>query len=439
MSVLAEAFGVHGLPSDWQELPLYAVAQERKGNKNTGMAENNLLSLSFGNIVRKDIEGSGGLLPESFDGYQIVESGDLVMRLTDLQNDKRSLRSGLATERGIITSAYLALVPVGLDPRYFAHVMRAYDVAKVLYPLGGGLRQSIGYEDIRRLPIVVPPIDEQRRIADFLDDQVGRIDQAIELRKEQTVLAREFAETRLITEMLSATSSTVRVKNLLQDERLGAWGEEPDGIDDVHVVRVADFNRVNLTATEAPTLRKLSSSQANSRLLRKGDVLLERSGGGAENPVGFAVLFEPSNNDPHITSNFVSRLRPKCEVSGPYLRYVLAAMYHARWNAAHYTQTTGIQNLRSESYLGVSVPLHDKQTQLALVKKMDFVFSATSVSVKVLEDSIVTLEERKRSLITAAVTGELDVSAARSLTGPWVSNTLKTNVEQTVMATGVAL
>jgi type I restriction enzyme S subunit len=51
------------------------------------------------------VEDNFGLMPESFNTYQIVKSGDVILRLTDLQNDKRSLRVGLAKEGGIITSA----------------------------------------------------------------------------------------------------------------------------------------------------------------------------------------------------------------------------------------------------------------------------------------------------------------------------------------------
>ena len=79
--------------------------------KNTGLQEKNLLSLRYGKVKRKSIDTVEGLLPESFDGYNIIEKDDIVLRLTDLQNDHTSLRVGLAEERGIITSAYF-IIPV---------------------------------------------------------------------------------------------------------------------------------------------------------------------------------------------------------------------------------------------------------------------------------------------------------------------------------------
>jgi hypothetical protein len=72
--------------SSWPVYPLGYLCTEVK-KKNKLLFEENLLSLSYGRIKRKDIESTEGLLPESFDGYNIVESGDVVLRLTDLQND----------------------------------------------------------------------------------------------------------------------------------------------------------------------------------------------------------------------------------------------------------------------------------------------------------------------------------------------------------------
>src|SRR5699024_4986974 len=83
--------------SSWGYAPLFTLGSPKK-KSNKGMLESNLLSLSYGRIVRRDIESSEGLVPASYETYQIVEPGDLVLRFTDLQNDQRSLRSGLVRE-----------------------------------------------------------------------------------------------------------------------------------------------------------------------------------------------------------------------------------------------------------------------------------------------------------------------------------------------------
>lgn len=163
------------VPSHWQSKPLFALVRAMD-TRNDGMIENNLLSLSYGRIKRKDIEDNDGLLPASFETYQIVEKDDIVWRLTDLQNDQRSLRTGIVTERGIITSAYLATRPTGITAPFLSYLLRAYDHTKVFYSMGGGLRQSMKFADVKWLPVMLPSAEEQTAIAAFLDRETAKID-----------------------------------------------------------------------------------------------------------------------------------------------------------------------------------------------------------------------------------------------------------------------
>lgn len=164
------------IPSHWIIHPVYYYFGERK-NKNKFGQEENLLSLSYGKIIRKDINTSEGLLPESFNTYNIVEKGDIVIRPTDLQNDKRSLRTGLVQERGIITSAYICLKPIkDIDSRFFNYQLHSYDVIKVFYNMGNGVRQGLNFSEFSHLLVFEPPLDEQKRIADYLDAKCAEID-----------------------------------------------------------------------------------------------------------------------------------------------------------------------------------------------------------------------------------------------------------------------
>jgi type I restriction enzyme S subunit len=179
------------VPEHWRVVPLLDVLKERKV-RNIGNQESNLLSLSYGRIIRKDAEDNFGLLPESFETYQIVEPGNIVVRLLDLQNDKRSLRVGYVEEKGIVTSAYLALEAApGQSPFYLSQLLHSYDLWKVFYGIGGGVRQSINYTDIRRLPVPVPPVSEQvvltaaiKRANDKLDTLAAKYRRELELLAE---------------------------------------------------------------------------------------------------------------------------------------------------------------------------------------------------------------------------------------------------------------
>ena len=164
------------IPKEWTIMPLYCFYSERK-NKNIFGAENNLLSLSYGNVIRKDINTSESLLPSNYNGYNIVEAGDIIIRPTDLQNDKRSLRTGLSKERGIITSAYIALKPKnGINSRFYHYLLHTYDILKVFYNMGNGVRQGLNYDEFAKLMVYSPSDTEQQRIAEFLDRECGKID-----------------------------------------------------------------------------------------------------------------------------------------------------------------------------------------------------------------------------------------------------------------------
>ena len=173
------------IPAHWPLHPVYTYFGERK-NKNRFGVEDNLLSLSYGRVIRKDINTSDGLLPESFNTYNIVEAGDIIIRPTDLQNDKRSLRTGLVKEHGIITSAYIDLCPIKeVDSRYFHFLLHAYDVMKVFYNMGNGVRQGLNYSEFSRLMVFEPSYDEQVAIADHLDAKCAEIDDTIAQKQEQ--------------------------------------------------------------------------------------------------------------------------------------------------------------------------------------------------------------------------------------------------------------
>ena len=178
------------VPDHWEVKPLYSSVAERD-EPNKGMVEDNLLSLSYGRIVQKDITSNDGLLPESFETYQVVRPGDIVFRLTDLQNDKRSLRSAIVEETGIITSAYLTVASRGPDSKYMSYLFRAYDVTKVFYSMGGGLRQSMKFADLKRMPILLPPPEEQTQIAAFLDRETAKIDTLVAEQRRLMELLKE--------------------------------------------------------------------------------------------------------------------------------------------------------------------------------------------------------------------------------------------------------
>lgn len=180
------------IPVTWNMHPLYVYFGERK-HKNSLGRENNLLSLSYGKIIQKDINTNEGLLPESFNTYNIIEAGDIIIRPTDLQNDKRSLRTGLAKEHGIITSAYIALMAIKpVNTAYFHYLLHAFDVMKVFYNMGNGVRQGLNFTEFSRLIVFEPPIEEQNLIAEYLDNKCAEIDSIIADKNKQLEILDQY-------------------------------------------------------------------------------------------------------------------------------------------------------------------------------------------------------------------------------------------------------
>ncbi|WP_448978596.1 restriction endonuclease subunit S [Neisseria sp.] len=182
------------IPSHWDLTIGMNVFRENKRD-NKGMKEKTVLSLSYGQIIIKPEEKLVGLVPESFETYQIVEPNDIIIRCTDLQNDQTSLRTGLAKDKGIITSAYLNLKVINNHSAKFLHYyLHALDITKVLYKFGSGLRQNLSFLDFKRLPIIDISLSEQQKIAQFLDDKTAKIDQAVDLAKKQIALLKEHKQ-----------------------------------------------------------------------------------------------------------------------------------------------------------------------------------------------------------------------------------------------------
>ena len=196
------------IPAEWDVNVMFQIFKQVK-NKNEGLIENNLLSLSYGKIKRKNIDTVGGLLPESFDGYNIIEKDDIVIRLTDLQNDHKSLRVGLSPERGIVTSAYVTVRNYSHNlAEYLYYYLHSYDVAKGFYGMGAGVRQGLNWDGLKNLQITIPTLSEQQEICDYLDRKCAEIDTLIS-KKEQLITELEAYKKSLIYEYVTGKKEVI--------------------------------------------------------------------------------------------------------------------------------------------------------------------------------------------------------------------------------------
>ena len=412
------------VPAHWAIDPLHSVVVERS-EPNVGMAEDNLLSLSYGRIVAKDISSNDGLLPESFETYQIVKPGDIVFRLTDLQNDKRSLRSALVEKTGIITSAYLAVAPHRAYPKYLHYLFRAYDSAKIFYSMGGGLRQSMKFSDLKRLPVLLPGHAEQTLIAAFLDRETAKIDELIaeqqrliELLKEKRQAIISHAVTKGLNPDARMKPSGIAclgqipdawrimpLKRLIERDSSISYGiVQPgppleDGVPFVQTTNMStgDFELAKLQKTTAAI-----AAQYPRSLLVGGEVIL-----GIRASIGAAHVVPPHLAGANL-SRGVARIVPNSNISSEYLvAYFGTNAVSTFWQLSKQGSTFNEVSIETVRELPVCVPCSDEQAKI--VKYLDIELRRYGALTAEANRSVELLQERRNALISAAVTGQIDV------------------------------
>lgn len=181
------------IPIHWKKVPLLLVCEETKEENEDD--NKTVLTLSYGKLKIRDIEKNYGLLPESFNTYQRIRPGYLVLRLLDLQNDKKSLRVGHSYLDGIITPVYISLrCKKDIYSEFLYFFLHNLDIKKVLYSLGGGLRQSLRFSELKRLPILLPPKNEQKLIVEQIKLMLQINDEEIKKERVRIRLLKEYKQ-----------------------------------------------------------------------------------------------------------------------------------------------------------------------------------------------------------------------------------------------------
>jgi type I restriction enzyme S subunit len=207
-----------------------------------------------------------------------------------------------------------------------------------------------------------------------------------------------------------------RLRSTIANCQNGVWGDEPDGIHDVVCIRVADFDRVTFRVNNtSPTLRSIEPKIFATRQLIAGDLLLEKSGGGDNQPVGAVTLYDHALEA--VCSNFVARITVAAPHDAQYLTYLHAALYAQRINTRHIKQSTGIQNLDSSSYFREIVALPPASEQRVIASYLDRETSRIDALVAMEQRLIELLKERRTGLITWAVTKGVDANAPMKHSG----------------------
>jgi type I restriction enzyme, S subunit len=402
-------------PAHWDSKPLFSLAREIKAKNNDGR-ENKVLSLSYGKIVQRDVSTGKGLLPASFNSYQIIASGNIVLRLTDLQNDKRSLRVGLATQSGVITSAYMALeLKRELDPRYAYFLLHSYDVTKVFYTLGGGVRQTIKYDDLKRLPLLIPPQGEQIAIANFLDRETQRIEVQIEKQKKLIELLKEKQ-----TSLISQTVAKGMNPNVTMKDSDVTWIDKIPNHWEVIPNRAAFEIKKRIVG-------KRSSEFALLSLTLNGVILRDTESGKGKFPASFDTYQIVNPNelvfclfDMDETPRTVGLSEYTGMVTGAYTVTQCRDSMHPSFVYYYYLSLdfskrlkplyTGLRKvIRIGTFLSAKMPRPPMVEQKQICEHLDIESDKIEKLIALATSAMDKLNEYRTSLTSAAVTGKIDV------------------------------
>lgn len=417
------------IPSTWEMHPVYYYFCERK-HKNSLGEEKNLLSLSYGKIIEKDINKVGGLLPETFNTYNIVEPGDIIIRPTDLQNDKRSLRTGLVRQHGIITSAYIDLMPIrDINTRYYHYLLYSFDVMKVFYNMGNGVRQGLNFSEFSRLMIFEPGIEEQDAIADYLDSKCAKID-SIKKNVESEIEMLEQYKRSVITEAVTqGLDKNVKMK----DSRIPWIGKIPKswkickigffsnvtklaGFEfteffnyeengSVIVIRGINLKNIKLDLTHIRTITKKISDMLPRSKIELNDILISYAGS-----VGNIAIMEDKLNYYHLGPNvgkihiISSKLHPR------YTAYYLTS--HSGQEAINILKNKNAQeSISMENIRKIKITVPPINEQDAIIDFLDAKCARINSIIQKKQELLANLDTYKNSLIYEYVTGKKEVPA----------------------------
>lgn len=415
------------IPSHWHVRTLYQLVSQVK-KKNSELKEQNLLSLSYGKIKRKDINSTDGLLPASFESYNIIDAGDIVLRLTDLQNDHTSLRVGLATEHGIITSAYTTLRPTSAEiSRYLYYLIHTFDIRKGFYGMGSGVRQGLNYDEVKDLRVVVPETEEeQTAIAAYLDGQCALIDAAIAEASASIEEYKAWKASIIYEAVTKGLDPTVEMK----DSGVEWFGRIP-----LHWRRT----KINQIAVAI-------NGDRSSNYPSGDDIVCEGIPFVTSNNLGFIELRTDITTSKYITREKYNALRGakiqindiifclrgsvgKCSINktlscgtiASSLVVIRAKMVHADYlnyvlqnNAITTMALTaaigiGSLNLSAENIMGFHIPLPPKEEQVKIVEYLNLKCKQAELAIAERLSLLSELEAYKKSLIYEVVSGKRKV------------------------------
>jgi len=411
------------IPLHWQIRPVRTLFV-RKTDR--GHAELQLLS------VYRDY----GVIPtdsrdDNYNKPSLDLSGYLRIKPTDLVTNKMKTWQGsiaISEHEGIVSPAYYTCRAIHKENhRYIHYLLRSEKYVSIYLTLSKGIRVNqwdLEYENFREVPVVLPLIDEQGVIAAFLDRETARIDALIQKKQRQIELLhakRSALISHAVTkgldpnakmkdsgiEWLGEIPAHWEVKRLkfVVSEPLKYGANEAAELDDSTLpryIRITDVDADGRLRDE--TFKSIPEEVARPYLLREGDLLLARSGA----TVGKSFYYEPCWGRAAYAGYLIRARFDPAKTMPRFVTYFTNSHQYWQWLGSSFIQAT-IQNVSAEKYANLMVPVPPFEEQMRIVAYLDERWDKLCEILEKVEESINRLMEYRTALISAAVTGKIDV------------------------------
>lgn len=254
----------------------------------------------------------------------------------------------------------------------------------------GGLSPTVNWKDIRELEFDLPPLAEQKVLAE-------KLWAAYEVKQsylKMIATTEEMVKAQFI-EMFGSCERTKPLEEFIETSFPGEWGQEDQNGNGVKVIRTTNFTNVGkLNLTDVVT-RDIEPTKVEKKKLKKGDIILERSGGTNENPVGRVVYFDEEGL--FLFNNFTQMLRCVEGVNSIFIFYSLYNYYQTNKDIIRSmgNKTTGIQNLKMDKYW--QIPIAD--VPIELQEQFTSIYKQADKSISELRKSVDAIDKVIKSLI----------------------------------------
>lgn len=410
---------VGDVPSCWKVIPNKYIMKKKKCICDKWKNEN-VLSLTMNGVIIRNLINPVGKMPTTFDGYQYVYPNDLLMCLFDIDVTPRCV--GVVKNFGVTSPAYTRFVLYdGYETRYYYYYYLYLDNKKELLHLAKNLRHSFTEEELGYLKTPVPPLSEQQKIADFLDEKVKEIDNAIEKTKETIELYKKYKQA-IITE---AVTKGLDPNAEMKDSGIDWIKEIPSQWKKIRIKHLFELrNERNYAPLKSVNLLSLYSDIG---VIQHDDIEEDViSGNKAINADGYKIVYAGDIVDNIILcwmgaigiSEYNGVTSPAYDIYKPIDETVFTKYFHYLFRTKDfgqkcYTLGRGIMRMRwrvySEQFMSIYVPVPSFEEQKKIVKSIEANEKNINNMIEAKEYVITKLQSYKQSLIYEYVTGKKEV------------------------------